>query len=669
MVNFNLSLTSVNAQSLSILQAIGSIHPNSIPSVIGKEQSIKDFREMVNTIITGSSDMQAQPEIAEIASAINSNPELKAAVYSATAVINVLGQSSEIAFKQPFEIKNNPIVNNLMQENKLTPAEQEVFIKAIKAAAIEVTVRQGNTKPSFVMDSLIPKGVDGNQSMGAVRFMPEISTQSDTGIRIQPAAEQVTSAAYNAVKPSFTAEKIIKAAEILKNTVNDAVTLADTVNYNYSAINEKKAELVNNVKEVFDLINKAADEMLKVSEKNVFDDKTDATVAIERAADAMNGLLMSYLVFVSQIVKNWSNNSEKGEISYNKYLFDKVFENNKVISLTSGNSENYSNSGKLPNYEIVMSQNNKFNDVIAKIVNLLNEMNGNMEISRTYTFDTQLAESIYARLILSGKSTAMKGEADFGYQSAELANLNSGVNDNKILFVKNASVNDADLTVKANYNKGNFADFVPVNETVVSSEKAGYKPVYDLKAMIENKLIEDIDTVKSMLLPVTVKSEAELQSAVISQAVFAHAAEFAVKAKHAIVIKQVIEAVVAGAVTSKVTSIKVNLRPDNLGPITINLESKDGILTAHLLVNNADVRDALRANASELKDSLNRAGINVSDFTIGLMNNNSGNTHYNAENHNKYFEWEGGVINVLRESAENTAGYTESGNGYLNFFA
>gem|GEM_PF-4173417 len=683
MVNFNLSLTSVNVQSLSILQTLGSVPVNVNPAVISNEQSIKDFKSMVNTMLSSRSNEQFQAEMPELAAAINSNPVIKAAVYRASAVLNVMGLSQDIAVKQPAEIESNPVVNSLIQESKFTPAEKELFVKGIKAAAIEIAIRQESARTSFVMDSLIPKSNNGTQSIGGVRFLPETQPKLPENSRIQPAPVQENT------KSNYSANTL-PVTEIAGNIIAAAKDLHTAASFMINAIPEKtpeisgnhiivrdKAETFNEISsKTVTLLNTAADESVKAAENPVPVNKNTASASIDKAADAINEFMISYTAFAAQLIQvNLSYGrtnivpAEKGSNTVPAAV------NNAAIEMAGGNNDSRGNRGNLTGYEIVTSQQSAINDAVSRIVNLLNEMNGSMEINRSYTFNAKLAEAQFAK-IMGIEAPEVLAQNNQLMIPAEGIDINSKAGGLETLLVQEkatAASNFNEFIIKSAAYTGTFTEYMPVKNTALQGEVlpefTKYMPAADLKTMVETKLAEDISFVKSMTSGVSGMTEAQISGAAITQSVFAQAADFAIKAKQAMVIKQVVEAVIANAVTSKTTSIKVTLRPDNLGPVTISLESRDGAVTAHMMVQNADVRDALRANAAELRDNLNKAGVTVTDFTIGLMNHNTGNGNYDARTPNKYVEWEGGVINTMKESAENTAGYTESGNGYLNLFA
>ncbi|MEG0961554.1 MAG: flagellar hook-length control protein FliK [Lachnospiraceae bacterium] len=72
-------------------------------------------------------------------------------------------------------------------------------------------------------------------------------------------------------------------------------------------------------------------------------------------------------------------------------------------------------------------------------------------------------------------------------------------------------------------------------------------------------------------------------------------------------------------ITQTESSIEMQLNPENLGKIYLQVASKDGIITAHLAAQNEIVKEALESQLVTLRENMNQQGIKVEaiEVTIG----------------------------------------------------
>ena len=65
------------------------------------------------------------------------------------------------------------------------------------------------------------------------------------------------------------------------------------------------------------------------------------------------------------------------------------------------------------------------------------------------------------------------------------------------------------------------------------------------------------------------------------------------------------------SMTSDETSMEMQLNPENLGKIYVNVSQKNSQITAHMLVMNEVVREALESQLGNLRETLSQAGVKV----------------------------------------------------------
>jgi len=116
--------------------------------------------------------------------------------------------------------------------------------------------------------------------------------------------------------------------------------------------------------------------------------------------------------------------------------------------------------------------------------------------------------------------------------------------------------------------------------------------------------------------------------------------EDASKINTADVIKQIVEAAKV-TVTQQISSMEMQLNPENLGKINLTVVAKDGIITAQITAENEAVKKAIESQLTVLKENLYNQGIKVEAVEVTIAshsfenNRNSGQNDSNQENGGK----------------------------------
>ncbi len=98
------------------------------------------------------------------------------------------------------------------------------------------------------------------------------------------------------------------------------------------------------------------------------------------------------------------------------------------------------------------------------------------------------------------------------------------------------------------------------------------------------------------------------------------------------------------------TKISLQLNPENLGKVEINLVSEKGTITAKIMAENNQVKDMLSKNLEALRQNLSQQGINLNKITVQTQESNLANN--NNQNNNEEFK---------RSNEANTYDNEESG--------
>ncbi|MCL2620101.1 MAG: flagellar hook-length control protein FliK [Defluviitaleaceae bacterium] len=71
--------------------------------------------------------------------------------------------------------------------------------------------------------------------------------------------------------------------------------------------------------------------------------------------------------------------------------------------------------------------------------------------------------------------------------------------------------------------------------------------------------------------------------------------------------------------------MKIQLKPEHLGDLTLKIGTLNGIVTAQFTAENQRVKELIEAGFNALRDSLEEAGINVSEIEVNVRNENDAN--------------------------------------------
>ena len=83
------------------------------------------------------------------------------------------------------------------------------------------------------------------------------------------------------------------------------------------------------------------------------------------------------------------------------------------------------------------------------------------------------------------------------------------------------------------------------------------------------------------------------------------------------IIEQIVEKTKV-LVDSETTTMQMQLNPENLGKIYLNISSKEGSVNAQMMVTNEAVKEALEAQIVMLKENLNQVGVKVDAVEVTI---------------------------------------------------
>lgn len=83
------------------------------------------------------------------------------------------------------------------------------------------------------------------------------------------------------------------------------------------------------------------------------------------------------------------------------------------------------------------------------------------------------------------------------------------------------------------------------------------------------------------------------------------------------VVKQIIDKVKVG-INRDVTELKISLKPEELGDVTVKIASQNGIVTAQITAESQRVKEIIEAGFNQLKQALSDAGVEVSQLEVNV---------------------------------------------------
>ncbi len=88
------------------------------------------------------------------------------------------------------------------------------------------------------------------------------------------------------------------------------------------------------------------------------------------------------------------------------------------------------------------------------------------------------------------------------------------------------------------------------------------------------------------------------------------------------IINQIVEKMKV-SVVGDTSEVRITLRPEHLGDVTLKIATHNGVVTAEFLAQSEEVKALIEANFQDLQETLRQKGLEVSSFTTGLLSDQS----------------------------------------------
>jgi flagellar hook-length control protein FliK len=741
--------------SIGMPALIGSNTQNT-PNVNPGSNNFKDF---ISNLFT----TETSKENTKLALDASANEKIKLALYQAASIINLNGNIGNIATLQPSAIGKDMIVSSIMQNNNLSSAERTVFLRALKATAIEIVLsgaannNSSNTQAldnavSFTKSIPVNPGVSlSGQSASTAAVQTPVNTAvssdiastsgkttavntiqisadfealnsavvvsplnydaavNDTGVSIGIVASKTPAngVSQNDVKTAGTADKIIPISVTTTDKAEIAGQVLDLTGKLENALNSilisKSNPTVNGVNDNLvsnDPANAVLDAVktiqpLKANIEEIINTLTSA-IPDPAKASAVKDTLKELISRLNDLVAVVPGAVSTGLQQAAVISADNSAEiNSMALSLSSQNNRENTSGGK---YTVVASnQPQDIKSIVAKIVILLNELNGSLSVANKQVYasrpdialelavnnpsfqQVKAAQEVLAANPQSLPVTAVNNDQVLNIQAADnqsAAGQPAQINAN---IAQSAFVQPQAVTLKTQPDSSAVENLLTPLKTAdavtVGAVQTATKVLYDKLGQStqdapSKNLISDVRWVSDNIIkPAALGNEAAAALGTDKQAIFDRVADFANSIKEQIVLRQVVSNINDSSNASKVNEIKMVLKPENLGSVYISLEHTSGGIKGSILVTNDSVRDTLRANLPELRAALSNIGMTVNNFDISMANSNTGSAFQDNGRQN-FSQWQGSAQQtIVQENIETGIDSFVNADGYLNYLA
>lgn len=94
------------------------------------------------------------------------------------------------------------------------------------------------------------------------------------------------------------------------------------------------------------------------------------------------------------------------------------------------------------------------------------------------------------------------------------------------------------------------------------------------------------------------------------------------------IVNQIMEKIKV-SIKPEISEVKMILKPEQLGEVSLKIATQNGIVTAQFIAENQKVKEIIEANFNQLKDMLNEQGIDVGALEVNVSGDESQETTYN----------------------------------------
>lgn len=644
-----------------------------------------NFNEIISAIFAQQGNVSPD-QLVKAAAQLESDPAVKAAVYKAMAILNITGKTEATALSNVNELPKDIALNQLISTENFTPEQKNLFFSSVKIAAVTATFTNAlkAATPETTASPLNPvtqtqfnvAATDVSKPQPAVAQpvtgstqLPEFISSAVTtqGVATTQPAKQPEVIVTNVAKPQEPAVKTLElTVQRLKETVTSLLDTALGTSGDKITMKAVVDEAKRLIAELDKTMQRLSSYVTVGNDAEVDEEKVKET--LQEIANKLQNVVMTAekVMTLAQLPVNAVDSVETSAIETLKTM---------VMSFNTNSGADKQAAGNMA------ADTREIKDLSAKIIAMLNALNGRMEISKQ-------TEYVFAPFTAELK-TAQENDADMalGLKKQVFVDASGSTVEIKERMAFTRVVNASETTSAANVKPQNDEIILPApvttdteaaidlklatDKVVLSAAKQGSADAAQAKYEFAQKMKQDIiKEVNWLAQNVPAKGDVKSEKA-DTRELFNNISTYAENSKKEMVLRQVADGIEKNVVATAKTVVKIALKPENLGVVVVTAEYKDKVLTGTIQVAREDVREILKANMGTLKESMANIGIDISGFDISMMNQYVG-SGLNGQAGDTYKEWQGSVVssNASAVNEAINAGDFRSGvDGYLNYLA
>ena len=313
-------------------------------------------------------------------------------------------------------------------------------------------------------------------------------------------------------------------------------------------------------------------------------------------------------------------------------------------------------------------ENSDFNDLFKLLQGMTEELMGELNLSQP-AFDEAMADNTFAMMLADelpnmetvNTDNTNEVEANNGLADALETMVTEGIEAGTVEVTVNVE-DEADLKEsKGDVEEGSIYDIedvIPKEDTVLSKETNQSHSTKDFKGNTDSNSSQSKDNslVQNLQTPNSFDA--------IANELSVEAADSYKSVETANIIRQVNEFMRLN-VTSQTTSLEMQLNPENLGKIGLNVSLREGVVTAQLAVENETVKQALESQMVILRQNMDAQGLKVEAVEVTIashefeQNLEEGQTNPDSGSNEGQRQQEGRRSILASDLSASIADYTE----------
>lgn len=108
---------------------------------------------------------------------------------------------------------------------------------------------------------------------------------------------------------------------------------------------------------------------------------------------------------------------------------------------------------------------------------------------------------------------------------------------------------------------------------------------------------------------------------------------------------------------SNTSEIKIMLRPESLGEVSLKLATDNGVITAQFVAESQRIKEIIESNFNMLRNALAEQGVEVSSLEVSVRQDNNGQMNNSSDNYPTYSNVENGVAIEEIDTSQNKTNY------------